>query len=80
MTKSKYEIGDRWNMFEDDKEDYLDIDTLQAVWQAINDIDRFSKCRSKKCLLREIGKFILQEIESTSEWNEYQIDNFKDYE
>lgn len=67
-------------MFEDDKEDYLDIDTLQAVWQAINDIDRFSKCRSKKCLLREIGKFILQEIESTSEWNEYQIDNFKDYE
>ena len=67
-------------MYGDEQKDYLDIDTLQAVWQAINDIDRFSNCRSKKCLLREIGKFILQEIESASEWNEYQIDNFKDYE
>lgn len=67
-------------MYGDDREDYLDLDTLQAVWQAINDISRHSQCRSKRCLLKEIGKFILKEIEATSEWNEHQRDNFKDYE
>ena len=67
-------------MFEDDSKEYLDLETLQAVSEAILDIDRFSKCHSKKCLLREISKFILSEIEASQQWREYQIDNFKDYE
>ncbi|WP_319422059.1 hypothetical protein [Pleurocapsa sp. FMAR1] len=67
-------------MFGDNQEDYFDIDNLQGIWGAIQDINRFSGCRSKECLLREIEKFILQEIQSTREWNDYQKDNFKDYE